>query len=60
MTNEIARDHESCAWADPSKSIAGMFFCRRKKYRLLPADKGTGICPCQDYIRRQSPQEKQK
>jgi hypothetical protein len=49
MTGED-RDFRNCGWAGHSKSISGMYECRRKKLKLLPADLGTGICPCRDWI----------
>jgi hypothetical protein len=48
----MSHDFETCAWAKHSMKISGMYECGPLRLKLLPADKGTGICPCRRYIKR--------
>lgn len=46
----MSRDFTDCGWAKAFKDAS--FFCTKKKWRLTNADKGTGLCPCQFWVKK--------
>ena len=49
----MSRDFMDCGWTWTKKD--GGFFCKRKKWHLNEADRGTGLCPCQFWVKRLIP-----
>ena len=43
---------DNCGWAGHSPKISGGWACKKRKWLLLPADKGTGLCPCRYWVER--------
>ena len=47
----MSRFADNCGWATPSRRNPGGWTCVKRKWEILPADKGCGLCPCNFWVK---------